>query len=79
MTLAKYIGVTKSRRASRLGLVACMGQTRNAYRNFISKTKRKRPRERPSHRWESKIPLYLKRTKIEDGEWIYLAQDRNDC
>lgn len=48
--LAKYFGVIKSRRTSRLGLVACMGQSRNAYRNFISKTKRKIPPERPGHR-----------------------------
>jgi hypothetical protein len=77
--LAKYFGVLKSRRTSGLRLVACMGQKRSAYRNFISKTKRNRSREKPSHRRESNIPVYLKRNKIEVGKWIYLAQDRNGC
>jgi hypothetical protein len=77
--LAKYFGLLKSRRTRRIGLVACMGQKRSAYGNFISKTKRKRSRERPSHRRESNIPVYLKRNKIEVGKWIYLAQDRKGC
>lgn len=63
--LAKYFGVIKPRRTSRLGLVVCKGQKRNASRNFISKTKSKRPRDKPSHGWDGNILVYLKRNKTE--------------
>jgi hypothetical protein len=35
--------------------VACIGEERKAYRILVEKPKRKRPLERPRHRWEDGI------------------------
>jgi hypothetical protein len=54
-----------------------MGEMRNAYNIFTGKPEEKRPLGRPRCRWEDKIRMYLRETGWEDGDWLHLAQDRN--
>jgi hypothetical protein len=42
----------KSRRMRWAGHVACMGQERKLYKVLVGKLERKRPLERPRHRWD---------------------------
>ena len=37
----------------------------------------KRPLERPRHRWEDNIKIYLKEIGINSRIWVDLAQDRD--
>ena len=48
------IRVIKSRRISWAGHVACMGETRGAYRVLVGKRDGRRPLGRSSLRWEDK-------------------------
>jgi hypothetical protein len=50
----------KSRRMRCAGLVACIGEMRNAYNIFVGKLERKRPLGRPRRRWEENIRTDLK-------------------
>jgi hypothetical protein len=54
-----------------------MGEKRNAYRLLVGKPERKRPLERPRHRWVHNIRMYLGEVGWGDVDWISLAQDRN--
>jgi hypothetical protein len=67
----------KSRRMRWVGHVACIGEGRNVYRVFVGKPRGKRPLERPRHRWEDGIKMYLRETGWGDVEWIRLVQDRD--
>jgi hypothetical protein len=51
------IRVIKSRRARWTGLIARMGEKRNAYRIFVENPEGKRPVGRPRRRWVNNIKM----------------------
>jgi hypothetical protein len=53
------VRVIISRRMRRVGHVARMGDTRNAYNILFAKPEGKRPLGRPRHRWEDNIGMDL--------------------
>jgi hypothetical protein len=59
------------------GLVACMGEMRNALKILVRKPEEKRPHGRPRHRWEVNIRMDVREIRWKDVDWIYLAQDRD--
>ena len=59
------------------GHVARMEQSRNAYRALVRKPEGEKPLERPRHRWEDNIKMDLREVGCDPGEWIDLAEDRN--
>jgi hypothetical protein len=46
------------------------------YNILVGKPKGKRPLGRSRHGWED-IRMHLRKTGLEDGDWILLAQDRD--
>jgi hypothetical protein len=54
-----------------------MGDRRGAYRVSVGETEGRRPVERPGHRWERTINIYLLDVGWEVVDWTYLAQDRD--
>ena len=54
-----------------------MDQSRNAYRVLVGKPEGKRPLGRPRHRWEDSIKMDLREVGCDPGEWIDLAEDRD--
>ena len=54
-----------------------MEQSRNAYRVLVGKPEGKRPLGRPRHRWEDNIKMDLREVVCDPGEWINLAEDRD--
>ena len=54
-----------------------MEQSRNAYRVLMGKPEGKRPLGRPRCRWEDNIKMDLKEVGCDSGDWIYLAEDRD--
>ena len=48
---------------------------RNAYRVLVGN--RKRPLGRPRRRWEDNIKMDLREVCCDPGEWIDLAEDRD--
>ncbi|KAJ4433880.1 hypothetical protein ANN_16193, partial [Periplaneta americana] len=67
----------KSRRLRWAGHVACMGESRNAYRVSVGRPEGKRPLGRPRRRWEDNIKMDLREVGYDDRDWINLAQDRD--
>ena len=67
----------KSRRLRWAGRVARMEQSRNAYRVLVGKPEGKRPLGRPRSRWEDNIKVDLREVGCDPGEWIDLAEDRD--
>ncbi|KAJ4448791.1 hypothetical protein ANN_00182 [Periplaneta americana] len=67
----------KSRRLRWAGHVACMGESRNAYRVLVGRPEGKRPLGRPRRRWEDNIKMDLREVGYDDRDWINLAQDRD--
>jgi hypothetical protein len=57
------IRMIKSRRMRWEGHVAQMGETRNADRILVEKPERKRPLERPRHRWVDNIEIDLRQVE----------------
>ena len=55
-----------------MGHVACMEQSRNAYRVLVGKPESKRPLGRPRRGWED-----LREVGYDLRDWIALAEDRN--
>jgi hypothetical protein len=53
------IRVIKSRRLRWAGHVACMGESKGAYRVLVGKPEGRRPLGRPRHRWEDNIKINL--------------------
>jgi hypothetical protein len=49
---------------------------RGVYRVLVGRLKDKRPLGRPRHRWEDKIKLDLREMRINEANWIRLAQDK---
>ncbi|KAJ4427636.1 hypothetical protein ANN_25284 [Periplaneta americana] len=66
----------KSRRLRWAGHVARMGESRNAYRVLVGRPEGKRPLGRPRRRWEDGVKMDLREVRY-DGDWIDLAQDRD--
>ena len=66
----------KSRRLRWAGHVARMEQSKNAYRVLVGKPEGKRPLGRPRRRWEDNIKMDLREVGSDPGEWIDLAEDR---
>ena len=67
----------KSGRLRWAGHVARMEQSRNAYRVLVGKPEGKRPLGRPRRRWEDNIKMDLREVGCHLGEWIDLAEDRD--
>ena len=67
----------KSRRLRCAGHTARMEQSRNAYRILVGKPEGKRSLGRPRRRWEDNIKMDLREVGCDPGEWIDLAEDRN--
>ena len=59
------------------GHVARMEQSTNAYRVLVGKPEGKRPLGRPRSRWEDNIKMDLMEVSFDPGEWIDLAEDRD--
>jgi hypothetical protein len=57
------------------GLVARLGEKRNAYRILVGKPEGKRPLGRPRRRWEDNIRIDLREIGWGGLDWIDLAQD----
>jgi hypothetical protein len=66
----------KARRMRCAGLVARMGERRNAYR-LLGKPEERRPRGRPRHRWLDNIRMAFVEVGRGDVDWIGLAQGRD--
>ena len=69
----------KSRRLRWAGHVARMEAYRNAYRILVGKPEGKRPLWRPRRRWEDNIKMDLREVGCDAGDWIDLAEDRDQC
>ena len=54
-----------------------MKQSRNAYRVLVRKSEGKRSLGRPRRRWEDNIKMDLREVGCDPGDWIYLAEDRD--
>ena len=54
-----------------------MEQSRNACRVLVGKPKGGRPLGRPRRRWEDNIRMDLREVGCDQGEWIDLAEDRD--
>ena len=67
----------KSRRLRWAGHVARIEQSRNAYRVLVGKPEVKRPLGRVRRRWEDSIKMDLREVDCNPGEWIDLAEDRD--
>jgi hypothetical protein len=52
---------------------------RNAYRILARKPERKRPLGRPRRRWVDNIKMDLREIEWDGIDWIYLAQDWDQC
>ena len=72
------IGNLKSRWLRWAGHVACIEQSRNAYRVLVGKPESKRPLGRPRRRWEDNIKIEdLREVGCDHRDWIALAEDRD--
>ena len=69
----------KSGRLTWAGHVACMEPSRNTYRVLVGKPEGKRPLGRPRCRWEDNIKMDLREVGCDPGDWIALAEDRDQC
>ena len=54
-----------------------MEQSRNVYRVLLGKLEGKRPSGRPRRRWEDNIKMDSREVGSDPGEWIDLAEDRD--
>jgi hypothetical protein len=71
------IRMIKSRSMRWAGLVARMGETRNAYRILVGNPEGKRPLGRPRRRWVENIKMDLGEIGWDGRDWIELAQNRD--
>jgi hypothetical protein len=71
------IRMIKSRRMRWAGHVARMGEKRNAYRILVGNPEGKSPLGRPRRRWVDNIKMDIRETGWDGGDWIDLAQDRD--
>jgi hypothetical protein len=54
-----------------------MGEKRNPYRILVGNPEGKRPLGRPRRRWVDNIKMDLREIRWDGGNWIVLAQDRD--
>jgi hypothetical protein len=54
-----------------------MGAKRNAYRILVGNPEGKRPFGRPKHRWVDNIKMNFSEIGWDGGDWIDLAQNRD--
>jgi hypothetical protein len=54
------------------------GEKRNAYRILVGNSEGKRPLGRPRRRWVDNIRIDLREIGWDGGDWIDLAQDRDE-
>jgi hypothetical protein len=54
-----------------------MGEKRNLYRILVGNPEGKRPLGRPRRRWVDNIKMDLREIGYGGGDWIDLAQDRD--
>jgi hypothetical protein len=59
------------------GLIAGMGENRNAYGVLVGKTEGERPLGRPRRRWVDNIKIDLSVIRWDGVDWVNLAQDRD--
>jgi len=76
-SLPNIVRVVKSRRMTRAGHVARMGEDRGVQRVLVGKPEGKRPLGRPRRRWEDNIKKDLQEVGGGHGDWMELAQDRD--
>ena len=67
----------KLRRLTWAGHVARMEQSRAAYRVVVRKPKGRIPLRRPRRRWQDKVKMCLREVGCDSGDWIDLAEDRD--
>jgi hypothetical protein len=53
------------------------GEKRNAYRILVGNPEEKRPLRRPRRRWVDNIKMDRREIEWDGGDWINLAQDRD--
>jgi hypothetical protein len=56
-----------------------MGEGRGVYRVLVGRPEGKRPVGRPRSRWEDNIKMDLREIRIDEANWIHLAQDKVHC
>ena len=76
--LPNIVRVVKSRRMRWAGHVARMGEDRGVRRVLVGKPEGKRPLGRPIRRWEDNIKIDLQEVGGGRGDWMELAQDRDE-
>ena len=76
-SLTNIIRILKSRRPRWAEHVTSMEQSRNPYRVSVGKREGKRPSGRPRRRREDNIKIDLREVVCKLGEWIDLAEDRD--
>jgi hypothetical protein len=52
------------------------GDRRGVYRILVGRPEGKRPLGRPGCRWEDNIKMDFREIRIDEANWIQLAQDR---
>jgi hypothetical protein len=70
------VRVIKSRWMRWAGHTGRMGKARGVYRVLVGRSEGKRPLGRPRRRWEDNIKMDLRVIRIDETNWILLAQDR---
>ena len=66
----------KSRRLRWAGHVACMAESKCAYRVLVGRPEGKIPLGRQRHRWEDNIKMDLEEVGCDARNWMDLAQDQ---
>ena len=77
-SLPNIVRVVKSRRMRWAGHVARMGENRGVHRLLVGKPEGKRLLGRPRRRWEDNIKMDLQEVEGGRGDWMELAQDRDE-
>ena len=75
---SNIIWVIKYRKLGWTDHVPRMKEVRSAFKMLTSKSKAKRPLEKPIRGWENNIRVYLKEISTSTRNWVDSAQDR-DC
>ena len=69
--------MVKSTKLRRSGRIARMKGGRRAFEILTIKPTGKRPLEKPRHRWEDNIRMYLKEISVNTKNWVDSAKDRD--
>jgi hypothetical protein len=77
-SLPNIVRVVKSRRMRWAGRVAHMVEERGVHRVLVGKSEGKRPLGRPRRRWEDNIMMDVQEVGGGCGDWMELAQDRDE-